>query len=122
MSEENAILGQETKPEREDTNFTDDLPGDDESFGSGPSTEGIVAKEQQPMSNAQKVLEWIGLYYALSTGTNPPWLTVDAGGSKEVTFNLGNWLLAGATGVLGYVLGRAGVAVGRVAVKTYTGV
>lgn len=78
--------------------------------------------QKAPLTNTQKVLEWMGLYYALCTGVNPPWLTVSAGGFRETSFNLGNWLLAGFSAVFGYLSGRAIVAAGRVAVKAYTGV
>lgn len=78
--------------------------------------------ETVPISNSQKVIEWIGLYYALCTGVTPPWLTVDAGGFKEVSFNLGNVLITGVGAIVGYLWGRAGVAVGRVAIKAATGV
>ena len=78
--------------------------------------------ESVPISNSQKVIEWMGLYYSLCTGVTPPWLTVDAGGHKEVSFNLGNVLITGVGALIGYLWGRAGVAVGRVAVKAATGV
>ena len=79
-------------------------------------------EQKVPLTNTQKVLEWMGLYYALCTGVNPPWLTVSAGGFHETSFNLGNWLLAGFSAVIGYLGGRAVVAAGRAAVKVSTGV
>lgn len=81
-----------------------------------------LATESGPLSNSQKVIEWMGLYYSLCTGVTPPWLTVDAGGFKEVSFNLGNILVTGVGALIGYLWGRAGVAVGRVAVRAATGV